>query len=105
VDQISYDRMIRLTSAPDGGILAGIAVIVDIEPADAGILVYGVQRDGDVRMFKLQGPRAEVELPFAWPRVLVKDLGALTGVGFTVVGYRYSKEGAVPLPPWFPRSD
>jgi hypothetical protein len=105
VDQISYDRVIRLTSAPDGGILAGIAVIIDIEPAEAGILVYGVQRDGNLRVFKFRGPKAEVELPFAWPRVLVKDLGALTGVTFTVVGYHAVKEPAVPLPPWFPLVD
>jgi hypothetical protein len=77
-------------------------VIVDIEPMAAGALVYGVQCDGNLHMFKLQGPKAEVELPFAWPRILVKDLGGLTRLSFTVVGYRYLKEDAVPLPDRFP---
>ena len=72
----TYDQEATL-SAPPGGILAAIMVTVEIEPADAGCLIYGFLADGSMGQVEVRGARTELELPFAEPKIYVKYLGGL----------------------------
>lgn len=84
--QIKYDLVVTL-SAPPGGVLKSIAVIVEIQPKDAGCLIYGTQADGNIGYVEVKGPRAEIDLPFAHPNVHVKYLRVLTDIKILTRGW------------------
>ena len=46
-EQFTYNAEIDLT-APTGGVLNGIHVLIEIEPNDAGCLIYGTKPDGNI---------------------------------------------------------
>jgi hypothetical protein len=85
-DQITYDTE-KMLSAPDGAVLEGINVIVEIEPKDAGCIIYGWLPSGDLQPIEFHGARTEYELPFARPQIFVKYLLGLKHLRISTVGY------------------
>lgn len=88
--QIKYELQVEL-SAPTGGILSAIFVTVDIEPKDAGCLIYGTLPDGNIGYVEIRGPKADVDLPFSHPKVYVKYLRGLTNIRISTRGWRDSE--------------
>lgn len=87
--QITYNEEIDL-SAPTGGVLTAIFVAIDIEPRDAGCLIYGTRPNGDIQPVEVRGPHPELELPFAHPKIHVKYLRGLTKLSISTLGWRDS---------------
>jgi hypothetical protein len=106
-DQFTYDIKQKL-SAPEGGILASVKVAVQIEPRDAGCLIYGIQRDGNIGFVEIRGSNAAIDLPFAWPPIFVKYLlfvkylRGLEKISITTLGWRDARADVVewPLEEW-----
>ncbi|OHE22677.1 MAG: hypothetical protein A2X92_01640 [Syntrophus sp. GWC2_56_31] len=82
----TYDIEKKLT-APEGGVLAGINVIIEIDPPSAGCLIYGEDADGNITYVQVQGARSEIELPFREPKVFVKYLLGLEHIKIYTAGY------------------
>ncbi len=90
--QIKYELETEL-SAPTGGVLSAILVTVEIEPKDSGCLIYGTLRDGNIGHIEVRGPKADVELPFAHPKIYVKYLKGLTNIRISTRGWKDSVRG------------
>jgi hypothetical protein len=90
--QIKYELETEL-SAPTGGVLSAIMVTVEIEPKDAGCLIYGTLKNGDLGYVEVRGPKADVELPFSHPKIYVKYVGGLTNLRISTRGWRDSARG------------
>jgi len=88
--KITYDLESTL-SAPDGGVLKSIAVTVEIEPASAGCLIYGWQKDGNMGCVEVRGARTELDLPFCQPKILVKYLLGLKNLKIQTRGFRLER--------------
>jgi len=84
--QIRYELEVEL-SAPTGGVLSTIMVTVEIEPKDAGCLIYGTMPNGSMGYVEIRGPRAEVDLPFAHPKIYLKYVGGLTNIRISTRGW------------------
>jgi hypothetical protein len=86
----------------EGGTLASVKVAVQIEPKDAGCLIYGIQRDGNIGFVEIRGSSGAVDPPFAWPRIFVKYIGGLQKVSITTLGWRDARADVVewPLEEW-----
>ena len=85
--QITYDLETKL-SVPDGIPLAGIKVVVEIEPPSAGCLIYGWQQNGNLGCIQVTGAKTEIELPFCKPQIYVKYLQALKNLKVSTLGWR-----------------
>lgn len=85
--QIKYDLEADL-SAPPGGVLKSILVTVELEPKDAGCLIYGTMADGNMSYVEVRGAKSEIELPFAHPHIYVKYLSELENIKISTRGWK-----------------
>ena len=85
--KITYDLESTL-SAPEGVVLKSIAVTIELEPASAGCLIYGWQKNGDMAFVEVRGERSEIDLPFCQPKVYVKYLLGLKNIRIYTRGWR-----------------
>lgn len=88
--EITYNEEATLT-APDSIPLAGIAVTVEIEPADSGCLIYGWMLDGNIGCVEVRGVKTDLELPFAKPTIYMKYLFGLTSIRISTRGWREAR--------------
>lgn len=95
--EITYNKLVNLT-APPGGVLSAIYVTVEIEPADAGCLIYGWMPDGNLGYVEVRGSLTDVDLPFAHPEVYLKYLGGLQSIQVSTRGFADSKGAFDPVP-------
>ena len=96
--QITYNELFNLDRVPTGGIASAIHVTVEIEPADAGCLIYGWMPDGNLGYIEVRGSRTDVDLPFAHPEIYVKYLGGLQNFRISTRGYTDSRGAFDPVP-------
>ena len=82
---ITRDRDITLPIPADVTFVS-VALTVEIEPADAGCLIYGWQDDGDLGFAEVRGPKAEIEFPMVKRDIFVKFLGGLQKLSISVRG-------------------
>jgi hypothetical protein len=83
---VKYDKKLYLM-APTGGVLRSIFVTVEIEPANAGCLIYGMAADGSVACVEATGAKTDIELPFAHPHVYLKYSDGLTDIKISTRSY------------------
>lgn len=84
--QITYNEKVTL-SAPPGGVLKSIAVTVELDPADAGLLIYGWLANGNLGQVEVRGAKSEIDLPFVQPEIFVKYLGNLRRYTISTRGF------------------
>jgi hypothetical protein len=85
--QVKYDRELYLM-APTGGVLKSILVTVEIEPEDAGCLIYGTAADGSTSFVEATGAKTDIELPFAHPRIYLKYSDGTRSVQIATKSYK-----------------
>lgn len=95
--EITYNEKASL-SAPTGGVLTAIMVTVEIEPKDAGCLIYGWMPDGSLGHVEVSGGSVEVDLPFAHPEIYMKYLGGLQKIQVSTRGWKDSRGAFDPVP-------
>lgn len=94
--KITYDQKVTLT-APTGGVTSAIQVTVEVEPSDAGCLIYGWTPDRNLGYIEVTGS-GDVELPFAHPEIYVKYLKGLQNIKLWTRGYTDSRGAFDPFP-------
>lgn len=95
--QITYNELVSLT-APPGGVLSAIHVTVEIEPKDAGCLIYGWMPDQNLGYIQVSGGKTNIDLPFAHPEIYVKYLGNLQNIRISTRGFSDARGAFDPFP-------
>jgi hypothetical protein len=88
--QIKYNLETTLTVPPDCP-LSAILVTVEIDPAEAGCLIYGRLSNGDLGYIEVRGSKSDVELPFVDPKVYVAYLRGLQSLRISPRGWKEAR--------------
>jgi hypothetical protein len=78
-------------SVPDGIGINAIFIGVEIEPQQAGCIIYGRGHDGNIQGVGMHGTQSKVRLPFAHPHILVKFLDCPTKFLLSTLGWEDSR--------------
>ena len=85
--EITYNIETKL-SVPDGIPVDAINVRVEIDPDDAGCLIYGWTATGALGFVQVRGSHLDVELPFINPQIYVKYLSGLQNLRISTLGWK-----------------
>lgn len=83
---VDFDKELEL-SIPMEGHVESIMIDVEVIPATASCLIYGVHSDGQTRCVKLKGGHSQVRLPFCHRKVYLKYVDNTSEVRIGTIGH------------------
>jgi len=91
---MDFDKELDL-SIPDGADIEAIFVDVEVIPASASCLIYGMGSDGHTHKVTLQGGHSQVRLPFSHRKVYLKYQSNASEVRIGTIGHLDKFHGSV----------